>query len=254
MVKFLNCLESTGAFFKDFQIIAVGVAVNDIRQLYKVLDMLSTGGTSDCDYKHGYIYVRGDLEATLDVLKKFGIKVAEPLEPRRTLSPTLLDNMLVMEAIFYKALRRYALGKGFRMFFRRRKRLLPSRPLNELERDGLAYRINADLAIVYGLYTKLEILKDGKAILWVDLYSPVMKFKEDAIERPLDIKEIRGSGVMEECRRRIPNPFQREGKIRLLLASLCENGKLPIRLADGYTVDFRCGFSSIEVSRSVQTH
>jgi len=251
MVKFLNCLESTGAFFKDFQMITVSATVNDTRQLYRILDMLSTGGTSDCDYKHGYIYVRGDLETTLEVLKKSGIEVVEPLEPRKTLSPTVLDNVLVMRAIFYKALRRYALKKGFRMYFRKRKRLLPNRPLIELERDGLAYRINADLAIVYGLYAKLEILKDGKAILWVDLYSPVIKFKEGVIDRRLDVKEIWGSGVMEECRRRIPNPFQREEKIRSLLALLCENGKLSIRLADGYAIDFRCGFSSIEVSRGV---
>jgi len=254
MGKLLNCLESVNAPFKDFQVITIGATVNDIRQLYTVLNALSIHGVSDCEYKYGYVHVRGNIEATFEALRKSGITVVKPPEPMMILSPTKANDMIIMMAIFYKALERSAFRKGFRCDFRKKwKRLLPNRPLPELIQKDLAYQISTDLAVVHGLYTMLEILADGRALLWVDLYNPITKFKENVIEKRLSFKEIQQLDISdrEHVMKRLPNPFQRKEKIQLLLSLLCEGGKLSIEFADGHTVDFKCNFMPLEVLRSV---
>lgn len=95
-----------------------------------------------------------------------------------------------------------------------------------------------------GLYIMLEVFGDGSAVLWVDLYSLVVKLSE---QRPLSPSKARKLGLSDTYTSYIPTPIKRLELTNKLLGTLCEGSELRVVFADGYSVSLTCNFPIVGV-------
>jgi len=242
----INYLKALGAPFKNFDVITVDVAttVKDIVKLYDILNGLASSGIADCEFKGGTLYVKGDIDKAMEALKSGGFILSEKRETL-TLTPTTLHSRNIIKALFYKALSRYAMKHGFTVFRkirRGRKRIIPQYTGSQLEKlkdEKLADIIQGKIIVLRGIQVLLDIFESGEAILWVDLYTPIIDLESD---RPLSPREAKKQGLQEKYVRYIPFPRERYDLVMKLLNKLCRNGKLVVTFADGFSIEFECKF------------
>jgi len=241
-----NYLRGINAPFKNFDVITIDVAttIREVAKLYDVLNGLALSGIADCEFKRNILYMKGDADKASEVLRDAGFLLSEK-RTSLTLSPITLDSRNIMKAIFYKALSRYVVKRGFavlRRTRRGRKRAIPQfigSYLEKLKCERLADIVQESIVVLRGIQFLLEIFENGEAILWVDLYTPILDLKNG---RPLSPREAKRRGLQEKYIRYIPSPRERYELTMKLLNMLCDNGELVIPFADGLNVKFECKF------------
>lgn len=232
----VNCFKSIGAPFKDFQVGKLLVAGNT-KDIYAAIHALSLGGVADCELRGGELFVRGSIQGVEDSLRSAGIAVLAEPEPG-ILNPADPRDANIIRAIFYRALTRYAHNRGFTVFKRTRrgrKRLIPRLDdLENLEGEGLASKLTEKMAVVRGLYFLLDVYGNGEALLWVDVYSPIVDLERGI---PLGPKEAKRLGLRERYTEFIPQSSERYDLLQRLLKKLFSD-KLGVTLADGFCIEF----------------
>jgi len=249
-VNYLVALEKP---FRNFTLITRPALIippvkDNMKNMYALFRQLSVTGVADVDFRRNTIFVKGDDEEVARQLKEN--KIVFVGKERDTVRLEINRDLNTMRAIFYQALLRYVSKKEFRMFWGRKeggwKKLLPlDFDLRELMKRELAIEIEDDLVLYRGLYVMLEIFDSGDAILWVDLYSPIVKQSE---VRPLSPKEAKQFGLKNKYTAYIPTPIKRLELTKKLLGMLCEDSKLNVTFADGFAISFVCDFSLLRVS------
>jgi hypothetical protein len=247
---YVNYLIAEGKPFADFTVIALPANIlnpnkDSMKYMYAILTHLSLLGKADADFKRKKVFIKGDAHEVARWLKEG--KIAIIGDRMETVKLEFDRDLEIMRILFYKAFSRYVEKKGFRVLWGKStwKRLLPLNiNLEELQKQELATIISDDLALYRGLYVKLEIFDDGSAILWVDLYSPIVKLSE---QRPLSPKEAKQLGLKDTYTNFIPSPINRLNLTNELLKILCSNSKLKITFADGNTISFSCAFPILNV-------
>lgn len=249
-VNYLVALEKP---FRDFTVITrpaliISPVKDNMKNMYALIRQLSITGVADVDFRRNTIFVKGDDEEVAKRLKEN--KIVFVGEERDTARLEINRDLNTMRAIFYQALLRYISKKGFRMFWGRKgskwKKLLPlDFDIGELMKRKLAIEIGDDLVLYRGLYVMLETFDNGDAILWVDLYSPIVKQSE---VRPLSPKEAKQLGLKDKYTAYIPTPIERLELTKKLLGMLCEDSKLNVTFADGFAISFVCDFPLLGVS------
>jgi len=251
----INYLMALDHPFKNFTVIVRDAILKNpknenMKKMYELFTELSLRGVADVEFRHNKIFVKGNDEAVAEQLKSNGIAIVGQM--REHINLDVDNNLNIIRTLFYRALSRYAEDKGFKMFWggRRRgrwKRLIPSLQrfdLDTLIEERLADRIGNNLLLFRGLYVMLEIFIDGRAVLWVDLYSPIIKMPEF---RPLSPREAKELSLQEKYTRFIPAPLNRLRLTEKLLKMLCEGENLNVRFLDGISVPFVCNFPVIGV-------
>lgn len=243
---YVNYLSVEGTPFINFTVVSrpaiVAPPVKDnMKSMYAILMQLSSKGIADAYFAHNTIFVKGNDYEAIKWLKES--KVAFIGDERKTMRLKINKDLNIIRALFYRALLRYVEKKGFKLFESKRskqKKLLPlGIDLEELIKQGLATSIGSDLVLYRGLYVMLEIFDNGEAILWVDVYSPIVKLSE---QRPLSPKEVKSFSLMDTYTSFILTPIKRLELTNKLLGILCSDSKLNIAFADGYSVSFTCTF------------
>lgn len=239
--------------FRDFTVITRSALIippvkDNMKNMYTLFRQLAIREIADVDFRRNTIFVKGDDEEVARQLEEN--KIALVGKERNTARLEINRDLSIMRAIFYQALLGYVSKKGFRMFWGRKrsgwKKLLPlDFNIEELMRRGLAIEIGDDLILYRGLYVMLEIFEGGDVILWVDLYSPIVKQTE---VRPLSPKEAKQLGLKDKHTAYIPTPSKRLELTKKLLGMLCEDSKLSIPFADGFVISFACDFPLLRVS------
>jgi len=242
---YVNYLNAEGKPFVDFTVVTRPIAVINMKQMYEILTQLSRIGIADAEFKGGTIFIKGDDSKVVELLHE---KSAFVGHERKTMKLNLNEHLNIMRALFYKALFRYAEKRGFKTFWGRRKggwkKLLPLNIDSEnLTKQGLFSIISNDLALYRGLYIMLEIFDEGDAVLWIDLYSPIVKLSE---QRPISPKEAKVLGLRDFYTSFIPRPLERFKLVNKLLNILCGSSKLNITFADGCSVSFPCNFQILK--------
>ena len=244
----INCLPSLGAPFKDFKVHLVSVSrVHDIRALFDTLHGLALTGIADCYFERNTVFVKGDVNKVTDVLQSTMGSAFDILSvDEGCLSPGDIRSHNIIKAVFYEAFARHARTCGFKvMLWNRRKRgwkrIIPVDDVERLTKEELLCCKKGDLAIVRGLYVMLDLFESSEAVLWVDLYNPIVDLNN---LRPLSPTEAKKLGFsLEEYQKRIPSPYVRHKLIvTRLLPKLCKNDKLTVTFADGSVVSFFCSF------------
>jgi len=248
-VNYLVALEKP---FRDFIVVTRPAIINppvkdNMKKMYTLFRQLSIAGVADVDFRRNTIFVKGDDNEVARQLVEN--KIAVVGKERNTMRLETNRDLNTMRVIFYQALSRYASKKGFRMLWGRKKskwkKLLPlDFDIRELMKEELAIEIGDDLILYRGLYVMLEIFDSGDAILWIDLYSPIVKISE---ARPLSPKEAKRLGLKDKYTSYIPTPIKRLMLTKRLLRMLCEDSKLDISFADGSAASFVCDFPLLRV-------
>lgn len=246
-IIYVNYLGAEGTPFADFEVIARPIAVVDMRQMYDRLARLSRDGVADAEFKGDFIFIKGDDHKVVEMLHEKSAFIGPEGEIMRL---NVNEHLNIMRALFYKAFFRYAEKRGFRPFRGRkgdkRKKLLPLNISSEsLTKQELFVMINNDLALYRGLYIMLEIFDDGSAVLWVDLYSPIVKLSE---QRPLSPREAKMLGLKDIYTSFIPSPSKRFELTKKLLSILCTDSRLNIEFSDRYSISFSCNLSTIKTA------
>jgi len=232
----VNCFKSKGAPFKDFRVNKL-LAAGNIQIIYSVIDEVSQAEVADCEFRGGWLYVRGKVQEIAERVR--GMNVAVLAEPEAGfLDPAKPGDVNIIRAIFYRALARHAHSRGF-VTYRRvkggRKRLLPRlEALEELVDKDLAYKISDKMAVVRGLYVLLDVYGSGEALLWVDVYSPIVNLEKGV---PLSPREAKRLGLEEKYTQFIPQPHERHDLQQKLLKMLFGEG-VGVTLADGFRIEF----------------
>lgn len=249
---YVNYLNVKGRPFVGFEVIARPTIVtkpvkDNMRSMYILFTQLSSMGVADVDFRRNTIFVRGNDEEVAKWLKESGVAFVGV--ERNNVRLELDRDLNIIRALFYRAFSRYANKKGFKMLWGKRKgrwkKLLPfGIDLEELIDQELAIRIGNELVLYRGLYIMLEVFNDGGAVLWVDLYSPIVKLSE---QRPLSPKEAKNLGLRDTHTSYIPTPIKRLELTNKLLGILCEGSELNIMFADGYSISFTCSFPMLKV-------
>lgn len=249
-VNYLVALEKP---FRDFTVVTRPAIINrpvkdNMKKMYALFRQLSIAGVADVDFRRNTIFVKGDDNEVARQLEENEIAIVG--KERNTMRLKINRDLNTIRVIFYQALSRYASKKGFRMFWGKKrgkwKKLLPlDFDLKELMKQELAIEIGDDLVLYRGLYVMLEIFNNGDAILWIDLYSPIVKLPE---VRPLNPKEAKQLGLKDKFTSYIPTPIKRLELTKKLLRILCEDSKLDIPFADGFTASFACDFPLLRVT------
>lgn len=192
-VNYLVALENP---FRDFIVVTRPAIINppvkdNIKRMYALFRQLSVVGVADVNFQRNTLFIKGNDEEVARQLEEN--KIAIVGKERNTIRLEINRDLNALRAIFYQALLRYASKKGFRTFWGRKggkwKKLLPlDFDLKELMNQELAIEIEEDLVLYRGLYVMLEIFDSSDAVLWVDLYSPIVKLSE---VRPLSPKEAK---------------------------------------------------------------
>jgi len=253
---YVNCLSAEGKPFANFMVIARPAVIampvkENIKRMYEIFTQLSSKGIADADFRRNTVYIKGNDQEVADQLNRS--KAAFVSDKRDIIKLEVSGDLNVIRTLFYRALSRYAEKKGFRSLESKRRgkqrRLLPlGLNLDFLMEQGLAIRMNEDLIVYRGLYVLLEVFDSGKAVLWVDLYSPIVKLPE---QRPLSPREAKLLGLKDAYTSYIPTPIERLELTNKLLKLLCSNHKLNVIFADGDTISFTCTFSMLRVIKEV---
>jgi hypothetical protein len=247
----VNYLNVDGKPFENFIVTTYPVGIRppnevNMRKLYDILRQLSSEGIADAEFKRDTIFVKGDDEEAINRIRIS--EVAYVGEERKTLKLEVSNDLNIMRALFYRALSRYLEKRGFKLLWGRRrkwKKILPlDITLEKLLDQELALMIGNDLVLYRGLYVLLEIFDDGGAILWVDLYSPIIKLSE---QRPLSSREAKLLGLRDTYTSYIPTPRKRFEILNKLLRIICDESKLIIKFADGYSITLTCTFPTLRV-------
>jgi len=247
----VNYLNVDGKPFENFIATTYPVGIippheGNMRKLYGILTQLSSGGIADAEFKRDMIFVKGNDEEAINRIRTS--KIAYVGEERKTLKLEVSSDLNIMRALFYRALSRYLEKRGFKLLWGRRRKWKKILPLNialeKLLDQELALMIGNDLILYRGLYVMLEIFDDGGAILWVDLYSPIIKLSE---QRPLSSREAKLHGLRDTYTSYIPTPRKRYEFLNKLLGFVCDESKLTIKFADGYSITFTCTFPTLRV-------
>jgi hypothetical protein len=248
----VNYLKAVGRAFREFVVITRPAIVNkpvkdNMKLMYSLFRRLSLEGIADVDFRRNTLFIKGDDSKATELLKNSGAVFVGG--ERSTTKLETGKDLNVIRVLFYRALSRYAVRRGFRMFWGRKRgkwrKLLPlDVNLEVLFKDGLAFEVGNDLVVYRGLYIMLEVFDDGSAILWVDLYSPIVKLSE---VRPLSPREAKDLGLREKYTSHIPAPIKRFELTKKLLSFLCEDNRIDVRFADGYTISFTCDFPILQV-------
>ena len=248
---YVNYLNVKGRPFVGFEVIARPTIVaeptkDNMRNIYMMFTQLSSIGVADVDFRRNTIFVRGNDEEVAKWLKESGVAFVGV--ERNNVRLELDRDLNIIRALFYRAFSRYASKKGFKMLWGRKgkwKKLLPfGIDLEELIDQELAIKIGNGLVLYRGLYIMLEVFNDGGAVLWVDLYSPIVKLSE---ERPLSPKEAKNFGLRDIYTSYIPTPIKRLELTNKLIRILREGSELNIMFADGYSTSFTCSFPVLKV-------
>jgi len=250
---YVNCLSAEGAPFIDFKVVARSATIlppveDNMKNMYMLLSWFAFKGIADAEFRRNTIFVKGDDYKVAEQLNES--KIAFVGEKREVTTLKLNNDLSVMRVLFYRALSRYAMKKGFRPPLGKKRskwmKLLPlGINLEELIKQELAIKMNDDLAVYRGLYVMLEIFNDGEAILWVDLYSPIVKLSE---QRPLSPKEAKSLGLRDIYTSFIPAPKKRFELTNKLLKILCSDSKLNVVFADGSSASFTYAFPILKVT------
>jgi len=253
----VNYISALGFPFRNFTVMIRDVILKhpkneNMKRMYELFEELSLSGVADAEFKRNRIFVKGDDEVVAKQLESKGIAVVSQAREYVNLDVSRDFDLNIIRTLFYRALSRYAASKGFKMFWGRKrkgkwKKLIPSPQrfdLSWLIEEGLVERVGADLFLFRGLYVMLEVFTDGKAILWVDLYSPIIKTAEF---RPLSPREAKELGLQEKYTKFIPTPSNRLKLTEKLLRMLCEGSSLNIQFIDGTSVSFVCEFPIVRV-------
>jgi hypothetical protein len=251
---YVNYLKALGNPFKEFEVITRPAVVNkpvkdNMKLMYALFKQLSLEGVADTDFRCNTLFIKGDDSKVAELLKSSGAVFVG--EKRESAKLEIGKDLTVIRTLFYRALSRYVVKRGFRMFWRKKrgkwKKLLPlDMDLDALSRERLVFRVSDDLVVYRGLYVMLEVFDDGSAVLWVDLYSPIVKLSE---ARPLSPREAKDLGLREKYTSFIPAPVERFEVTKKLLNFLCRDGKLDVQFADGHTISFTCDFPVLQVMR-----
>lgn len=248
---YLNYLNAKERPFKEFTVIARSATIiqpikDNIKKMYELLMQLSSMKIADVDFKRNTLFIKGNDDKVAELLNEK--KIASVSKVQSTVRLEINKDANIVRALFYRAFSRYASKKGFQMLLDRKvkwKRLLPlNMSLEELVKEELAIKIKDEFILYHGLYVMLEIFNDGGALLWVDLYSPIIRLSD---RRPLNPREIKQLGFRDVYTSLIPKPIKRLELTNNLLKILCSNSMLEITFADEYSVTFDCNFPLLKV-------
>lgn len=228
--------------FQQFKVHILDIACSNLQLLYRLIDQLAVKGIADCEFKANQLYVKGDVDKVAELFESLeGSLVSNYREEALNLHNLTESN--IIRALFYKAFSRYAIKKNFKVFFKKgKKRLIPLGDLDSLEKEELLHKFGRNFAVIRGLYVMLDFLSNGKAILWVDLYSPIVEIDlEKSNLRLMSPYEAKRIGFLEKYTQYIPNSIERLNKLRILLKRLCEESEtLRVKFADNEEAVFTC--------------
>ena len=95
-------------------------------------------------------------------------------------------------------------------------------------------KIAEKMMVIRGLYILLDIYGSGEALLWVDVYSPIIDLEKEA---PLSPKEAKKLGLREKYTEFIPQSRERRVLMQELLKKLFDE-EYSVTLADGFRIKF----------------
>jgi len=229
----LNCLISENNIL-DLAIKTVKLkGIKDIRDFFRnYLDKLSKEGIAEAYPYANYLYFVGDESEVIQELKDFinGNVLSCQLDLN------IRDHRNILAYLFYRSFIRKLINIGYVPLKKvhKRRKAIPTERLNSLI-EILDEKMN--IYVCYGLKFKIDFLKDGKSLLFIDLYSPPC-FKLGNLFFP--IKLPGGNKLYEEYKKKSILPsIERYRKLEQIIELLKgDEGKISVIFSDGQEISF----------------
>lgn len=233
----IGALVTDGTPFSDFATIIARIQADDMKALSKVLWSVAQAGQADAAYSNGRLYLKATSQGLL-ALKENERNGSYAISFDQLDKETLCLDPNIQVEVFHRAFRRLLEASGF---------------LSRQSKGGSTQRIAqpkhdsekvADLVIarqstylfMQGFRYKLEVRRDGRALLWLD---PLMSVYDKDTDMFLHHGRIIRAGLTDYLHKlSVVSPKERLSRMRNLIGHISSADGLNVVFADGSGIRF----------------
>jgi len=212
-----------------------------------VVDRLYTNNVAYSFPHKEFLYFKGKTNETVNQIRRdFNELLEDKLFMGNQIEEYKLsyNTQIILKPIVYMAFEKLLETIGFFIPKKTVKRSLPliDTPLD----DDFIIQLNEDIFILRGIKYMLEIRPSGRALLWLDIYSPAYNISE---KRRISPREIREAGLMDHYYELATlKPKDRYDLICKVLDMICqEQETLKLNFPDGDFILFEKKLLYLEI-------